>query len=83
MLHVFFRTEFPTPDAWFEARRSFTRLTAAWSMVGYVLGLGDRHSDNVLVDRATGHCIHIDFGLLFDKGLSLKVPEVGIGLFES
>ncbi|KAJ4457012.1 putative Serine/threonine-protein kinase ATR [Paratrimastix pyriformis] len=76
VLHKLFKTDFPSPDAWFEARRTFTRLTAAWSMVGYVLGLGDRHTDNILIDCTTGACIHIDFGMLFDRGRSLRYPEV-------
>jgi len=31
-------------------------------MVGYVLGLGDRHVLNILVDKKTAEFIHIDLG---------------------
>lgn len=32
------------------------------SMVGYILGLGDRHVQNILIDNNTAELIHIDFG---------------------
>jgi ataxia telangiectasia mutated family protein len=33
-------------------------------MVGFILGLGDRHSQNILVDKKSGEIIHIDLGTL-------------------
>ena len=44
-------------------------------MIGYVIGLGDRHLDNVLLDSLTGEIVHIDFNVCFEKGLRLRVPE--------
>ena len=41
-----------------------------------MLGLGDRHLDNILLDLASGQVVHIDFNLSFDKGAMLRVPEV-------
>ena len=41
-----------------------------------MLGLGDRHLDNILLDLASGQVVHIDFNLSFDKGALLRVPEV-------
>ena len=29
---------------WFEARLRFSRSCAAWSMLGHIVGLGDRHA---------------------------------------
>ncbi|KAI9178778.1 hypothetical protein H9P43_005440 [Blastocladiella emersonii ATCC 22665] len=58
------------------AARRFAHSSAAMAVVGYVLGLGDRHLDNVLVDPATGHVVHIDYNICFDRGLALYVPEV-------
>ena len=37
------------------------------SFVGYVLGLGDRHSENILLDATTGAAVHVDFNCLFEK----------------
>ncbi|KAH7680461.1 Phosphatidylinositol 3- and 4-kinase family protein [Aphelenchoides avenae] len=45
------------------------------SMVGAVLGLGDRHLDNVLLDFSTGNVIHVDYNVSFEKGKNLRVPE--------
>ncbi len=47
-----------------------------WSMVGHIVGLGDRHGDNILLDCGSGECVHVDFDCLFDKGLTLTIPEV-------
>ncbi|GMH45286.1 hypothetical protein BSKO_13243 [Bryopsis sp. KO-2023] len=64
------------PDEWLEMRLAFTRSAAVWSMVGHILGLGDRHPENMNVDRSTGTITHVDFGCLFDDGTRLPVPEV-------
>ena len=39
---------------------------AVMSIVGYILGLGDRHMANIMLDRVTGRVIHIDFGDCFE-----------------
>lgn len=75
-LHHWFVTQYPEPTAWFEARTAFTRSAAVWSSVGHVIGLGDRHGENILVDTAGGELVHVDFDCLFDKGLHLQRPEL-------
>ncbi len=45
-------------------------------MVGHVVGLGDRHGENILLDNTTGECVHVDFDCLFDKGALLSRPEI-------
>ena len=37
------------------------------SMVGYILGLGDRHGENILFDSTNGDCVHVDFNCLFNR----------------
>ena len=75
-LHKWFLQHFPEPSMWFESRLKFSRSCAVWSVCGHVVGLGDRHGENVLIDSSTGDCVHVDFSCLFDKGLSLEKPEV-------
>ena len=74
--HRWFLGNFPEPAAWLSARLSFTRMTAVWSMVGHIVGLGDRHGENILIDCSSGEVVHVDFCCLFDKGLSLAEPEM-------
>ena len=76
MLHRWFIRTFPEPSQWFKARLNFSRTAAVWSMVGHILGLGDRHGENVLLDGTSGDVVHVDFACLFDKGLELGQPEV-------
>ena len=74
--HQWFLNTFSDPTAWFESRLAFSRSAAVWSMVGHIVGLGDRHCENILIDCSTGECVHVDFDCLFDKGLKLNRPEI-------
>ena len=66
----------PSSEVWFERRTNFTRSLAVMSMVGYVLGLGDRHPSNLLLDRMSGKILHIDFGDCFEVAMTReKFPE--------
>ncbi|KAI3446049.1 hypothetical protein Pfo_002714 [Paulownia fortunei] len=56
--------------------KRFSGSVAAMSIVGHILGLGDRHLDNILIDFCTGDIVHIDYNVCFDKGQRLKIPEI-------
>ncbi|KAF8309257.1 phosphatidylinositol 3-kinase [Clavulina sp. PMI_390] len=63
-------------DAWLDRRSTYTRSLAVTSMVGYILGLGDRHPSNLMLDRVSGKVIHIDFGDCFEVAMHRdKFPE--------
>ncbi|KAI5956886.1 TEL1 [Candida jiufengensis] len=75
VLRFFFQDHFLTSDKWFESKIKYTHGVATTSIVGHMLGLGDRHCNNILLDKQTGEPIHIDLGVSFDQGKSLPIPE--------
>lgn len=63
-------------EAWLDRRTNYTRSLGVMSIVGYILGLGDRHPSNLMLDRVTGKIIHIDFGDCFEVAMHReKYPE--------
>lgn len=63
-------------EEWLERRTNFTRSLAVMSMVGYILGLGDRHPSNLMLDQISGRVLHIDFGDCFEVAMHRdKFPE--------
>lgn len=76
VLHQWYIDQFSDPAVWYFARQTFTRTSAVMSIVGYVIGLGDRHCENILFLKKNGASLHIDFDCLFDKGETLPTPEI-------
>ncbi|KAG9494230.1 hypothetical protein GDO78_001862 [Eleutherodactylus coqui] len=76
VFHEWFLRTFPDPTSWYNSRSAYCRSTAVMSMVGYILGLGDRHGENILFDSLTGECVHVDFNCLFNKGEVFEIPEI-------
>ncbi|XP_044230797.1 serine/threonine-protein kinase ATR [Thunnus albacares] len=76
VFYEWFLRTFADPTSWYSSRSAYCRSTAVMSMVGYILGLGDRHGENILFDSFTGECVHVDFNCLFNKGETFDVPEV-------
>ncbi|EDO36404.1 predicted protein [Nematostella vectensis] len=71
----FFLEKFVDPAEWFERRLAYTRSCATSSIVGYIVGLGDRHVQNILVDCNSAELVHIDLGVAFEQGKVLPTPE--------
>lgn len=76
VMNLVFLERFPSPAEWHQSRQHYARSVAVTSMVGYILGIGDRHPNNILFDCRTGELVHIDFGITFDAGKNLRVPEL-------
>lgn len=73
--HAFYQRH-KTPALWFDSRLNYTRSVATTSIGGHILGLGDRHASNILVDETTGELVHIDLGIAFDQvGPSVTAPQ--------
>lgn len=65
-----------TSEIWLDRRTNYTRSLAVMSMVGYLLGLGDRHPSNLMLNRHSGKILHIDFGDCFEASMNReKFPE--------
>lgn len=60
---------------WWNNAMNYTRTTAVWSIICYILGLGDRHGDNIMMNVENGKVAHVDFECSFDSGKILGYPE--------
>jgi ataxia telangiectasia mutated family protein len=75
VMRHYFTEKHKTPITWFAMRLNYTRSVATTSIVGHILGLGDRHVQNILIDNGSGEVVHIDLGIAFDQGKLLRIPE--------
>ncbi|KAI5119125.1 hypothetical protein M0805_005731 [Coniferiporia weirii] len=75
VMRHFFTERHKVPQSWFEMRLRYSRSVAVTSIVGHVLGLGDRHISNILLDTVSGEVVHIDLGIAFEQGKLLPIPE--------
>lgn len=42
-------------------------MGSVYPQVGHIVGLGDRHGENILIDASSGDIVHVDFSCLFDR----------------
>lgn len=67
VMRHFFTEKHKNSAQWFSSRTNYSRSVAVNSIVGHLLGLGDRHISNILLDLVTGEVIHIDLGIAFEQ----------------
>eukprot|EP00731_Ephydatia_muelleri_P028749 Em0020g393a len=66
-----------SPEAFLALRSHFINTYATLSICHYVLGIGDRHLSNYMVDLETGGVVGIDFGHAFGTATQfLPFPEL-------
>ncbi|XP_067044034.1 DNA-dependent protein kinase catalytic subunit-like isoform X2 [Acropora muricata] len=66
-----------SPEAFLILRSHFAKTHSCLSICQYILGIGDRHLSNFMVDMETGEMIGIDFGHAFGSATQfLPVPEL-------
>ncbi|KAF7683836.1 putative serine/threonine-protein kinase MEC1 like protein [Astathelohania contejeani] len=75
LFHKWFEDAFATPHSWFVARKRWVSTYATMCAVGWFMGLGDRHGENILMDSNTGEAVHVDYNCIFEAGKRLDVPE--------
>eukprot|EP00965_Chrysotila_dentata_P157987 5219599-Pleurochrysis_carterae.AAC.2 len=64
-------------EAYLAKRAAFAHSLAVLTIAGYVLGIGDRHLENFMLERESGRVVGIDFGHAFGTATStLPVPEL-------
>ena len=66
--HILHENYSDSSASWLRAQLRYTRSVAVSSMVGYIVGLGDRHCQNILIDMEDFTLVHIDLGVAFDQG---------------
>ncbi|XP_048248370.1 DNA-dependent protein kinase catalytic subunit-like [Haliotis rufescens] len=66
-----------SPEAFHVLRCGLATSHAVISICQYILGIGDRHLSNFMVNLKTGHMVGIDFGHAFGSATQfLPVPEL-------
>ena len=67
VMRHFFTDMSNDPIGWYAMRLKYARSVAVGSMVGHLVGLGDRHGSNIMINTKTGEILHIDLGIAFDQ----------------
>ena len=61
-----------SPEAYLTLRSHFARTHGCLCICQYILGIGDRHLSNFMIDMETGGIVGIDFGHAFGSATQVK-----------
>jgi DNA-dependent protein kinase catalytic subunit len=77
LLRKYLRLLSSSTEAYFVLRNQFISSYAVASACQYILGIGDRHLSNWIMDTKSGRAIGIDFGMAFGHAtMNIPVPEL-------
>ncbi|KAJ2466537.1 Serine/threonine-protein kinase smg1, partial [Coemansia sp. RSA 2320] len=76
LLHRQLQREAQSSAHLYLATKNMVKSIGINSVAGYMLGLGDRHLDNLLVNVRSGKLVQIDFNVCFDFGGVSQFPEL-------
>ncbi|XP_053697973.1 DNA-dependent protein kinase catalytic subunit-like [Sabethes cyaneus] len=66
-----------SPESFYNLRGNFAKSLMAMNISCWILGIGDRHTSNLLIDRSNGRLAGVDFGIAFGAGTrDQAVPEM-------
>lgn len=65
-----------TSSAFLTIKNHFIKSMAVFSIASYLIGVGDRHLENFLIDITDGEVLGIDFGIAFGSNVNLSIPEL-------
>lgn len=71
-----FMSSHDTAESYYNFKKRFEVDYAIQCALGYILGIGDRHLDNILITKSSKQIFNIDFNCCFNSGVHLKVPEL-------
>ncbi|XP_065079037.1 DNA-dependent protein kinase catalytic subunit-like isoform X2 [Ochlerotatus camptorhynchus] len=64
-------------ESFYSLRANFAKSLMAMNASCWILGIGDRHTSNVVIDRSNGKVAGIDFGIAFGAGIrDQAIPEM-------
>lgn len=68
-----------SPECFFALRNNFIKSLAAMNTTHWLLGIGDRHLQNFVIDQNNGQLIGIDFNMAFGVATKkLSIPELTV-----
>eukprot|EP00462_Mataza_sp_D1_P020946 CAMPEP_0175147654 /NCGR_PEP_ID=MMETSP0087-20121206/16121_1 /TAXON_ID=136419 /ORGANISM="Unknown Unknown, Strain D1" /LENGTH=820 /DNA_ID=CAMNT_0016432885 /DNA_START=12 /DNA_END=2474 /DNA_ORIENTATION=+ len=74
-IRKYFHYHNPKPQQLAKAVDTFVKSCAGYCVITYILGIGDRHMDNIMLTNS-GHMFHIDFGFIFGKDPKPRPPPM-------
>jgi hypothetical protein len=60
-----------------DVKSRFLKSAAVYTIITYLLGIGDRHLDNIMITN-TGYLFHIDYGFLLGQDPKILTPSMRI-----